>query len=253
MTKFFFYILPSYNESLNLNKLLSNFKKFFKNKKITVIIVIVDDGSTDNSADIIKKFIKKNATKKFTIKILKHKKNLGLGRALKTGFEHCFSIGNNDDILISMDTDNSHTVSLSYQMAKKISSNKQDLVIASRYQLTSKTKGLNKLRKILSFGAAILYKIFFPIKNVNDYTSGFRAFRLGKIRNAWKLDKNFFSEKGFSASADILIKLYKVRNKIRFGEMPINLRYDLKKGDSKMKIFKTIYLNIALIIKRKFF
>ena len=44
-----------------------------------------------------------------------------------------------------------------------------------------------------------------------------------------------------------------VRNKIRFGEMPINLRYDLKKGDSKMKIFKTIYLNIALIIKRKFF
>ena len=35
--------------------------------------------------------------------------------------------------------------------------------------------------------------------------------------------------------------------------MPINLRYDLKKGDSKMKIFKTIYLNIALIIKRKFF
>jgi len=138
-------------------------------------------------------------------------------------------------------------------MAKKISSNKQDLVIASRYQLTSKTKGLNKLRKILSFGAAILYKIFFPIKNVKDYTSGFRAFRLEKIRNAWKLDKNFFSEKGFSASADILIKLYKVRHKIRFGEMPINLRYDLKKGDSKMKIFKTIYLNIALIIKRKFF
>ena len=98
MTKNFFYILPTYNESLNLNKLLINFKKFFKNKKITAIIVIVDDGSTDNSADIIKKFIKKNATKKFTIKILKHKKNLGLGRALKTGFEHCFSIGNNDDI-----------------------------------------------------------------------------------------------------------------------------------------------------------
>ena len=138
-------------------------------------------------------------------------------------------------------------------MAKQILLNKKDIVIASRYQLTSKTKGLNKLRKILSFGAAILYKIFFPIKNIKDYTSGFRAFRLGKIKNVWKIDKKFFSEKGFSASADILLKLYKDKNKIRFSELPINLRYDLKKGESKMKIFKTIYLNIALIIKRKIF
>jgi len=126
-------------------------------------------------------------------------------------------------------------------------------VIASRYQLQSKIKGLNLSRKILSFGAAILFKIFFPIKNIKDYTSGFRAFRLGKIKDAWKLDKKFFSEKGFSASADIILKLYKYKNEIKFEEMPINLRYDLKKGDSKMKVINTIYLNIALIIKRKFF
>jgi dolichol-phosphate mannosyltransferase len=253
MTKKFFYILPSYNESLNLYELLSNFKNFYNNKKANVIIVIIDDGSNDNSLSIIKKFTKKNKTKKFSVKTLIHKKNLGLGRALKTGFEYCFLKGNNNDILITMDTDNSHTVSLSYKMAKQILLNKKDIVIASRYQLTSKTKGLNKLRKILSFGAAILYKIFFPIKNIKDYTSGFRAFRLGKIKNVWKIDKKFFSEKGFSASADILLKLYKDKNKIRFSELPINLRYDLKKGESKMKIFKTIYLNIALIIKRKIF
>ena len=152
-----------------------------------------------------------------------------------------------------MDTDNSHTVNLSYKMAKKILFEKQDIVIASRYQFLSKIKGLNQQRRLLSFGASILFKVFFPIKNVKDYTSGFRAFRLGKIRNAWKIDKNFFSEKGFSASVDILLKLYKNKNKIKFKEMPINLRYDLKKGDSKMKVIKTIYLNIALIIKRKFF
>ena len=151
-----------------------------------------------------------------------------------------------------MDTDNSHTINLSYEMLKKILYKKKDIVIASRYQIRSKTKGLNNLRKILSFGAAILYKIFFPIKDVKDYTSGFRAFRLGKIRNVWKKNKKFFSEKGFSASADIILKLYKYRNDIRFAELPINLRYDLKKGESKMKIFKTIYLNLILIIKRKF-
>ena len=253
MNKIFFYILPSYNEALNLNALLNKFKKFYKTKNVNVLIAIIDDGSTDNSVKIIRTFIKKNNIKKINIKIIKHKKNLGLGRALQTGFEYCFLKGHTNDILITMDTDNSHTISVSYQMAEKIIFDKKDIVIASRYQLTSKTKGLNELRKILSLAAATLYKIFFPIKNVKDYTSGFRAFRLGKIRIAWKNNKNFFSEEGFSASADILLKLYKYRNKLRFGEMPINLRYDLKKGDSKMKIFQTIYLNLILIIKRKFF
>ena len=136
-------------------------------------------------------------------------------------------------------------------MLKKLIFDKYDVVIASRYQKNSKIEGLNLMRIFLSFGAALLYKIFFPIKNVTDYTSGFRAFKVGPIKKAWKQNKKFFSEKGFSASADILLKLYKY--KLRFFELPINLRYDLKKGESKMKVINTIYLNIALIIKRRLF
>jgi dolichol-phosphate mannosyltransferase len=246
-----FYILPCYNESLNLNKLLKDFTNFFATKNKIIKIIIVDDGSKDNSIEVINRFKKKNFYKNISIKILKHKKNMGLGKALKTGFEHCFLNGKNDDILISMDTDNSHTINLSYKMANKIILNEYDVIIASRYKKNSKITGLNFMRKFLSLGAALLYKIFFPIKNVIDYTSGFRAFKLEPIRSAWKLNKNFFSEKGFSASADILLKLYK--HKLSFFELPIDLRYDLKKGESKMKIINTIYLNIALIIKRKLF
>ena len=99
---------------------------------------------------------------------------------------------------------------------------------------------MDGLRIFLSYGAAILYKIFFPIKNVKDYTCGFRAFRLKVIKEAYIKNKKFFSEKGFSASADILLKLFKYKNTISFDEIPINLRYDLKKGESKMKILRTI-------------
>ena len=197
MKKKIYYILPSYNESLNLNKLLASFKKFFKKERIKIIIIIVDDGSDDNSLSVINSFIKKNKSKNILIKIIKHKKNLGLGLALKTGFEYIFLKGRYNDVIVTMDTDNSHTVSLSYKMAENIIENKKDIIIASRYQINSKIKGLNYLRISLSYVAALLYKVFFPIKNIKDYTSGFRAFRLGIIRNAWKKIKFFFLKKVF--------------------------------------------------------
>ena len=54
------------------------------------------------------------------------------------------------------------------------------------------------------------------------------------------------TERGFSASADIILKLYKYKKSINFDELPIDLRYDLKNGQSKMKILKTIYLNLMI-------
>ena len=244
-----FYILPAFNESLNISTLLKKFDNFYKKKNVSIIIVFVDDGSTDDS---IKKiiFIKKKICKKIKIKILSHKKNYGLGIALKTGFNFCFKFARAEDLIVTMDTDNSHTIDLSFKMIKKIIFDNKDIVVASRYRKNSKTKGLDYLRKTLSIAAAMIFKIFFPIKNIRDYTSGFRAFRVKKIKNICK-KKNFFSETGFSASADILLKLYPFRKKLNFEELPINLRYDLKQGRSKMKILKTIYLNLKLIFIRK--
>ena len=251
MTRKIFFILPCLNEEKNLFNLGNDLINFFKNKNLTIIVVAVDDGSTDNTKTLFRNFLKKKY-KKIIFKLLIHKKNMGFGVALKTGFEYCFKNGNYDDVIITMDADSSHTILQSYAMLNKIIYNKKELVIASRFQKNSKISGLSNLRKLLSYIAALLYKIFFPIKNVRDYTSGFRAFKLKKIREIFYKNKNFFSESGFSASADILLKLYPYRNEISFYEIPINLRYDLKLGSSKMKVLKTIYLNLKLILMRRF-
>tara|TARA_Y100000590_G_C15557990_1_gene953585 strand:- start:36 stop:794 length:759 start_codon:yes stop_codon:yes gene_type:complete len=251
MNKKIFYILPSYNESPNIKPLIKSFYNFYKNKKINIFIIFVDDGSTDNSLNILSK-IKKQSLKKIKIKVLKHKKNQGLGVALKTGFNYVLRNANDNDLIVTMDTDNSHTIKLSYELACEIIYKNKDIVIASRYKKNSKIKGLENFRKFLSIAAAILFKIFYPIKNIKDYTSGFRAFRVKKIRKIIRQYDNFFSEKGFSASVDILLKLYPYKKEIEFYELPINLRYDLKKGKSKMKIIKTIYLNLKILLLRKF-
>jgi dolichol-phosphate mannosyltransferase len=165
---------------------------------------------------------------------------------------YCFENGSNGDIIVTMDCDNSHTVEQSREMIEVIKSGK-DIVIASRYRKNSDTHGLSNLRKLLSYFGCIIFKIVFPIKNVKDYTCGYRAFRLEKIRKAFDENKNFFSEKGFTASVDIILKLYKFNKSLFFYEVPMILRYDLKQGESKIAIFKTIFETLFLLFKRRFF
>ena len=247
-----YYILPAFNEADNLEELFSSFTNFYRNKKENIIIIYVNDGSTDNSAEKLEK-IKIQLPNNITLRILNHKINQGLGKALSNGFKECFSLAKSQDIFITMDTDNSHTVEQSYGLYKKVKENNFDIAIASRYRKNSKINGLNKLRIILSLVAAILFKIFFNIKNVRDYTCGFRAYKVDKIRKIIENYENFFSETGFSVSADILLKLYPYRKSFLISEEPIDLRYDLKKGKSKMKISKTIFLTLKLLIVRKLF
>ena len=243
-----YFILPAYNEEKNIKLLLNDISNFYKKKKILLNIIVINDGSSDKTYKNVE-IIKKKFLHKITL--INHKKNMGLGTSLKTGFNRALKISKQNDIIITMDSDNSHTAQNSYLLIKKINEG-YDVVIASRYTKFSKTYGLSFLRKVLSFASCIIFKIFFPIKNVKDYTCGFRAFKINKIKNIMQ-KKKFFSEKDFSVSADIILKLKLSKIKLSFTEIPLTLRYDLKQGKSKMKIIKTVFQTLKLIILRRFF
>ena len=243
-----YFILPAYNEEKNIKILLNDISNFYKKKKISFHIVIINDGSSDETYKNIKLIKKKNFDR---ITLINNKKNMGLGMTLKIGFNHTLKISKKNDIIITMDSDNSHTPQNSYLLIKKINKG-YDVAIASRYSKLSKTYGLSYLRKILSITSCVIFKILFPIKNVNDYTCGFRAFRADKVKKIM-LKKKFFSEKGFSVSADIILKLKLYRAKLSFAEVPLTLRYDLKQGKSKMKIIRTIIQTLKLMISRRLF
>jgi len=248
-------VLPAYNEEANINVILSNIlnlcNKNLSNHKI--LVVIINDGSSDNTEKTIDDFISSVSIDKnfFSIKKINHKTNQGLGIAIKSGFEYVTSSAKEDDILISLDCDNTHPVDLISLMVDKIK-NGRDLVIASRYQKNSKTIGVPFLRRILSFGASIIFKIFFPIKNIKDYTCGYRAYRINILKKAQENITPFFSERGFSAMVDILLKLKKYHGYINAEELPMVLRYDFKRGQSKMSVQKNIIQTLKLIFKRRF-
>ena len=234
-----FIILPSFNEEKNLLKILKKIEAL--NKKNKSKVILVDDASTDRTSEIVKKKYK------FEIYYVKHKKNKGLSIALETGFKKVKKIGKKNDIIISLDSDNTHPIELIPSMVKKIDLN-NDIVIASRFQKKSLVRGVSFFRKLMSVGAKHAFKIFFPFKNLNDYTCNFRAYKFYFIKKLTN-KKNFFKGEGFNIAAKILIYFIKCYKFINIDEVPLNLNYHYKIGSSKMKVSLTIFLTLKLIIK----
>ena len=248
-------LLPAYNEEKAIGILIRNLAKVLKSG---YLIVAVNDGSSDGTLKILQKlrdprFISRYAPSRMTapvnLKIINHKTNRGLGMAIKTGFLDILSGARPDDIVFTMDADNTHPPFLIPKMIDKINQG-FDIVIASRYQRGSKIKGVPLLRQVLSFLSALLFKITFPIQGVRDYTGGYRAYRTEILKRGFSyFGTNFINQSGFSVMVDILLKLSKLN--LRFCEVPISLRYDQKKGRSKMKLGLTIVETVKLLVSRR--
>jgi dolichol-phosphate mannosyltransferase len=148
-----------------------------------------------------------------------------------------------------MDADNTHSPALIPVMLENIKNGK-DVVIASRYEEGGEEIGLSYSRRLFSAGASFLLKLFFAIPGVKDYTCGYRAYSGRVIKKAFDVyGGSFIEESGFTCMAEVIIKLNLLGCEI--SEVPLVLRYDLKKGRSKMKVLKTIRRYFILILSSK--
>ena len=236
-----FFLLPAYNEEPNISAIIKEIKHFFKPEEHQIILI--NDGSTDKTAQIARDTDSK-------IKIISHQINKGLGTALKTGFDYILGIIAKNDVLITLDADNTHPIELSKALIESVKTNNSDIVIASRYCGSGKEIGLKYYRRIYSFLAGLIFSIFFKYPGLKDYTCGYRAYKgsfLIKLRE--KYGKNFITETGFPAGTEILLKSLQLKPFVT--EIPLILRYDLKRGKSKMKVLKTILSYLKLIFKTK--
>ena len=126
-----------------------------------------------------------------------------------------------------------------------------DVVIASRYRPGARVVGVSLPRRFTSYGASWLFRILFPTPGVRDYTCGFRAYRGQVLTSAVsRYGSRFVEAQGFQCMVDILLKLRKLD--VIFGEVPMILRYDLKLGSSKMRVARTIWQTLSLLLKRRF-
>lgn len=238
--------LPAYNEEENIGKLLDKISLLEKKLGESLSVIIVNDGSSDGTEKVLKRY----STKYGYINYINHPKNKGLNKAIETLLYYAVNNYSKDDIFITLDSDNTHNPNIIIPMINKLIKERLDIVIASRFVKGGKEIGLSSIRKIYSRGAKLFCKIVFPIKNVNDYSCGFRAYSIGFLNKLIALyEGNLITARGFECMVEILAKAGKIGANV--GEYPLILEYNLKNGESKMNAIETIkgYFRLAFTIK----
>lgn len=237
-----FVFLPAYNEEVALERVIRKLDLFLQEEKVPYHIVVVDDGSIDNTAGSAE-----HLQGQYPITLLRHPKNLGLGQTVIDGFKYIAEHSAPDDFIVSLDCDDTHEPKYLREAFHKIKEG-YDLIILSRFQNGAAEEGLSWTRKFLSRGACLFLKFFFPIPEVYDYSCGFRVFRASLIQSAFRIFGDQFirlPHLGFVVASELLIKCHMIG--ARMAEVPFTLHYHQKPGKSKNNTLKTIAGYFALV------
>lgn len=234
-------VLPAYEEAASIAQLLDGLLQHTGHGPNTHLIV-VDDGSKDATAQIVRSFADRGVT------LVQHRENKGLHEAVRTGLIAALDVTGDDDVIITMDADNTHNPDRIPLLLAQIAAG-YDVVIASRFAPGGRMIGASFPRHVYSTGARVILGTRFGIPGVRDYTCGYRAYRASRIKEAFdRWGDEFIDVPGFTCMLDILLRLHALGASIT--EIPLVLRYDWKESASKLRVLRTIRNTMRMVFAR---
>lgn len=180
-------IIPVFNEAKNLYQAIEGLSK------TGVFIIVVDDGSSDESVSICQKF--PNLT------VLRHRKNLGYVKALNTGFE--FASTRSFEYVATFDADGQLQSKDLIKLLNKAKIEKSDLMVGYR----------NFKNRYCESLFATITRYFFSL---NDPFCGLKLYKLDSIRNLLPFDKYNL------IGAELLFRSH--RNQLKIDQLPISVK-----------------------------
>ncbi len=199
-------VIPAYNEERGVGDVIRKLQNVLENSGCNYEIIVVDDGSTDKTVDIVRET---------GVRLIQHSFNRGYGAALKTGIRQA-----KHDIVVITDADGTYPVDAVPSLVERMS--EYDMVVGAR------TRDSVKIPFIRQPAKWILGKIanYLTGTTIPDLNSGLRAFRKNVVLKFFNILPS-----GFSFTATITLAM--LTNGYLVHYIPIG--YSKRVGKSKFK------------------
>jgi len=224
-------IAPMYNEADNIETTISMIKETLSDFDKPWELLLVDDGSDDNTFEIARRF----ETKMPNLRVLHYPLNCGRGKALRTGFNHA-----RGKYIVTTDFDLSysphHIIQIYQQLTDPIQMN--DVVLGSAYMKDGKVIGVSPLRHLISKLGNKILQYTFP-QSFKTSTCILRGYRK-EVLEALELESN-----GKEIHLEILSKVCALGFVVK--EIPAILR-NRKGGTSKFKFRRTSFSHLLFSV-----
>lgn len=208
-------------------------------------VILYDDGSTDGTADEARL-----NSRDLDLSVLTPPHNGGLGVALQGIVTFFLRDAAESDVLVVMDCDDTHDPGQIQQLLEQMLTHGDDVVVASRYRRGAVISGVPVSRQVLSLGFAFLVKAILPMHGVRDYSCGYRSYSYAPLKAAASNNQFILDEPGFAAMPEILIRLR--GQGWKFGEVPLQLAYDQRLTESKMRAWHNTIRLLKCVARWRF-
>jgi dolichol-phosphate mannosyltransferase len=232
-------IIPTYNEKENAEAIVRAVMEL----EPEFHVLIVDDGSPDGTADIIKNLQQEFSGRLF---IEERKGKLGLGTAYIHGFKWALKM--NYEFIFEMDADFSHNPKDLVRLREACFQGGADMAIGSRYVVGVNVVNWPMGRVLMSYFASYYVRMVTGMK-INDTTAGFKCYRSIVLKT---IDLNKIDFVGYAFQIEMKFIAWQFGFKIV--EVPI-IFTDRTKGESKMSsgIFKEAVLGVLQMKIQSYF
>lgn len=215
-------IIPAYNESQNIEKVVDNIVENYPQYDY----IVINDGSKDNTREVCRK--RKYQYVNLSI-------NLGIGGAVQTGYKYARDKGY--DVAVQIDGDGQHDIAFLEEMLPILEQNEADIVIGSRFI----NKDGFQSSAIRRFGINFLSGLIWICtgKHIKDVTSGFRAV------NKWFI--NYYADNYPIDYPEPEAIIAAIMNGKRIKEYPVIMK-ERAGGTSSIKMFGSVYYMIKVTL-----